>query len=134
MAGGKSNYLELALLDHVLGGGDYTRPATVYVALYSVTPSDTGGGTELTGSNYSRVTVTNNATNWPAAAGGSKSNGTVITFPVASGTWASAVAFGILDAGTGGNLLYWGPLTAAVAVPSGKAGQFNIGLLTITED
>ena len=35
MAGSKSNYLELKVLDHVLGGGDYTRPAKVYVALYT---------------------------------------------------------------------------------------------------
>jgi len=49
MAGSKSNYLEDELLDHVLGGADWARPATVYIALYTVTPGDAGGGTEVTG-------------------------------------------------------------------------------------
>lgn len=134
MAGSKSDYLENKVLDHVLGGGDYTRAATVYVALYSVTPSDSGGGTELTGGSYARVSVTNNSTNWPAASSGSKSNGTAITFPTASADWSTAVAFGILDASTAGNLLYWGSLTTNKTVTNGDTASFAIGTLTITED
>ena len=61
--GSKSNFLELELLDHVLGNAAYTAPGTVWVALYSATPSDTGGGTEVTGGSYARVAVVNNATN-----------------------------------------------------------------------
>jgi hypothetical protein len=52
MAGGKSDYLELELLDHVLGGADYSRPSPVHVALFTATPSDSGGGTEVSGNNY----------------------------------------------------------------------------------
>ena len=134
MAGGKSDYLENKVLDHVLGGGDYTRAATVYAALYSVTPSDTGGGTELSGGSYARVSMTNNSTNWPAASSGSKSNGTAITFPTASADWSTAVAFGILDASSSGNLLYWGSLTTSKTVTNGDTASFAIGTLTITED
>src|SRR3989304_5914505 len=82
MAGSKSDFLENELLDHVLGNAAYAAPATVYFGLYSVGPSDVGGGTELTGSGYARIAVTNNATNYPAASGGAKSNGTG-TKPVA---------------------------------------------------
>src|SRR3972149_591973 len=82
MAGSKSDFLENELLDHVLGNAAYAAPATVYFGLYSVGPSDVGGGTELTGSGYARIAVTNNATNFPAASGGAKSNGTG-TKPVA---------------------------------------------------
>ena len=42
--GSKSNYLEDALLDHVLGGGDYTRPATVYIGLWTATLDDASDG------------------------------------------------------------------------------------------
>lgn len=86
MAGSFSNYLENALLDHALGGGNYTRPATVYIALFTVAPSDAGGGTEVSGNNYSRAAVTNDATNFPAASGGAKSNGVAITFATPSGS------------------------------------------------
>jgi hypothetical protein len=54
MPGSKSNYLENKLLDHVYGGPDYPRPATVYVALFTAAPTDSGGGTEVSGSGVSR--------------------------------------------------------------------------------
>jgi hypothetical protein len=84
---GKSEYLENAILDHVLGGPDYTRPGTLYIALYTVAPTDAGGGTEVAGGSYARVAVTNNSTNFPAAAGGAKTNGTLIEFAEATANW-----------------------------------------------
>lgn len=134
MAGSKSDYLENEILDHVLGGGDYTRPGTVYIALYTAAPTDAGGGTEVTGGSYARVAVTNNATNWPAASSGSKQNGTAFTFPQATANWGTVVAFGILDAASGGNLLYWGDLTASKTVENGDTAEFAVSGITITED
>jgi len=134
MPGSKSDYLENKLLDHVLGGGDYTRPATVYVALFTVAPSDSGGGTEVSGGSYARVAVTNNATNWPAASGGAKSNGTEITFAEATASWGTVVAFAIFDAATAGNMLYWATLTTSKAIDSGDTAKFAVGDLDVTED
>ena len=134
MAGSKSDYLENEVLDHVLGGGDYTRPATVYVALYTEAPTDAGGGTEVTGGSYARVAVTNNSTNFPAASGGAKSNGTEITFETATANWGTVVAFGILDASTSGNLLLWATLTANKTIDSGDTAKFAAGDLDYTED
>jgi len=130
----KSDYLENALLDHVLGGGDYTRPATVYIALYTAAPTDAGGGTEVSGGGYARKAVTNDATNWPAAAGGSKSNGTAIAFPTATADWGTVVAFGLFDASSGGSLLYWGALSASQSIPNGATASFAVGTLTVLED
>ena len=110
MAGGKSDFLELELLDHVLGSADYTPPTNTHIALFTAAPSDSGGGTEVTGGSYARVDKTNDLTNWPAAASGAKSNGTAITFPQATANWGECVAWGIFDAGAAGNLLYWGYL------------------------
>lgn len=132
--GSKSDYLEDAILDHVLGGGDYTRPATVYIALFTVTPDDTGGGTEVTGGSYARKSVTNNNTNWPASSGGVKTNGVAFTFPTASADWGTVVAFGIFDASSGGNLLYWGVLTSSRTINSGDTSSFAVGSLAISEE
>jgi len=134
MAGSKSDYLEDEILDHVLGGGDYSRPETVYVALYTEAPSDAGGGTEVSGGSYARVAVTNNATNFPAASDGEKSNGTEITFETATDNWGTVVAFGILDADEEGNLLLWATLTANKTIDSGDTAKFAVGDLTYTED
>jgi len=135
--GSKSDYLERAILDHRYGGVDFTRPATVYVALFTVTPSDAGGGTEVTGGSYARAAVTNNATNFPAASGSSpatKSNGTAISYTTPAGDWGTLVAFGIFDALTNGNLLDWGAINPTKTVQSGDPVSFPIGSLTITED
>lgn len=109
---GLTTYMKKAVLDHVFGGTAYTPPVNLYAALFSVSPTDAGGGTELTGSNYSRVEVTNNTTNFTNATGTTdveKTNGVQITFPTASGTW-NVVAFGFYDASSGGNLLCWSPM------------------------
>lgn len=112
MAGGKSDYLEAAQLNEALGGTAFGAPATVYVALYSASPTDAGGGTELSGGAYARASVTNNTTNWPA--GNPKSNGTTISYSQATADWSRAYSWGIFDALSSGNLLYWGPLCGTV--------------------
>ena len=131
---GKSDFLELEILDHVLGNAAYTAPATVYVALFTAAPTDAGGGTEVTGGSYARAAVTNNATNFPAAAAGAKSNGTEIAFAAATASWGTVVAFGVFDALTVGNLLYWGLVTPNKAVGNGDTAKFAIGDLDFTED
>lgn len=130
----KSNYLENAILDHMLGGPDYVRPATVYMALFTAAPTDAGGGTEVTGGSYARVAITNNATNFPAAVGGVKTNGTAITFPTPSAGWGTVTHWGLFDASTSGNLLRYGTLTVSKTVDSGDVISFPIGDLSSSED
>lgn len=109
-----------------------TVPATVYVALSTTTPTNTGTNvTEPVSNGYARVAVTNNATNFPAATGRSKSNGTDIVFPTATGSWGTLTHFALYDAGTGGTFLAWGALTVPVAVISGATVTFATGSLVI---
>ena len=137
---GKSDYLENRVLDHFLGGVASTAPATVYVGLLTTAMSDasTSGtpspGVEVTGGSYARVAVTNNATNWPAASGGAKANGTVITFPAPTANWGTVVAAAIMDAATSGNMLYWFDLTTSRTINNGDgAPSFASGAIVITE-
>jgi len=134
MAGSKSDFLELEVLDHVLGNLAYTAPANVYVALYTADPSDAGGGTECTDGSYARATVVNNYTNWPNASSGAKANGTEITFTEATASWGTVCAFGIFDNLTVGNLLYWAELTTNKTIDSGDTAKFAVGDLDILED
>lgn len=126
-----SDYLENKVLDHLLGATAYTAPGTIYFALYTASPSDAGGGTEVSGGAYARVAVTNNATNWPAANAGVKRNSAVITFPEATANWGTITAIGILDAATGGNLLFWTTITARTVV-TGDVPRFNAQGVTIS--
>jgi hypothetical protein len=131
-----TDYLENALLDHVLGGPDYTRPGTVYIALSTTAPTDAGGNlTEPSGNGYARKSVTNNATNFPAASGGSKSNGTTVTFATATGgAWGNITHFAIMDASSGGNMLEKGALSAAKQIDAGDTPEFAPGTLITTLD
>jgi len=112
MPGSKSDFLENKVLDHILGNTAYSAPATIHLGLFTVAPSDSGGGSECSAGNYARKAITNNTTNFPNASGGSKSLGAQQDFVQANADWAlvanPVVAFGLFDAATVGNLLYWG--------------------------
>jgi hypothetical protein len=131
--GSFADYLENKVLDHVFGGPDYTRPATLYIGLSTTTITDAGGNiTEPSGGSYARVAKTNDATNFPAASGGSKSNGTDIDFGTATGDWGTVTDFFIADASTGGNILGYGALAVANHVVNGNLVTFPAGDLDIT--
>ena len=126
---GFSDYLEDKVLEHVFGGNAYSAPSTLYVALYTVAPTDTGGGTEVSGGGYARQTgaFTVSGTN-PSTA----SNTAAIEYPTATADYGTVVAVGILDASSSGNLLAYANLTASKVVSSGDVFRFNAGDLDIT--
>lgn len=130
---GKSDFLENKMLDHVLGGGDYVRPATLYLALYTAGPDDAGVGTEFSGSGYTRASVANTSTSFPAAVAGAKSNGVEISFPLASAAWNGLTGVAIFDAAIDGNCLFSTTFASPVSVPSGQRLQFAVGELDFTE-
>ena len=135
MAGSFADFLELEVLDHVFSAATYTAPATMHVGLSTTTITDAGGNiTEPSGGSYARVSVTNNATNWPAAAAGAKANGAAFTFPAATASWGTVTDFFISDAASGGNILCYGVLTTPKTIDSGDTASFAIGDFDITLD
>lgn len=125
MAGNLSDYLENKLLDHFLGTTSYTMPSTIYIALYTVAPDDTGGGTEVTGGSYARQTAT-----FDAAASGATQNSADIDFVDMPA--CTVVAIGIHDASTSGNLLVHGTLTANKSLDAGDTLRIATGDLDIS--
>jgi len=127
--GSFSDYYENKIIDHMLRNQAFTPPSTLYVALYTVSPSDSGGGTEVSGGSYARQAVT-----FTAASGGATSNSADIAFPQATADWGTIVAVGIFDSSSGGNLLAWGTLTASKTVNNGDQFKILAGDLDITVD
>ena len=126
---GFSDYLEDKVLEHVFGGNAYSAPSTLYVALYTVAPSDTGGGTEVSGGGYVRKTATFNVSGTnPTTA----SNTAAIEYPTATANYGTVVAVGIFDASSSGNLLAYANLTASKVVSTGDVFRFNTGDLDVT--
>lgn len=137
-----SDFLENKLVDFLFRGQALgitgasaaagTGPTNVYLGLHTATPSDTGGGTEVTGGAYARVAVASSLANWAgtqapastvASSGntGTTSNNGAVTFPAPTANWGAITHFGIYDAATAGNLLLWGALTTGKTVNNGDA-------------
>lgn len=138
MSSGKNQYFSQKLLNQVFGGTAYSFPATLFLALFSTTPSVSSAGTEASGTSYARVSITCNTTNWPAISGSTTTmtSGAAFTFPTAGGNWSSSAnqtGAGFLDASSSGNLLYWGDLTTAKPVLNGDTASFASGAVTIQE-
>lgn len=140
-----SDYLENKLIDQIFRGQAYTFPTTLYVGLLTAAPTDVGGGTEVTGNNYSRLSVAASLANFAgtqAAAsttastgtGGTTSNNGVLTFATPSGSWGTVTSFGIYDAASAGNLLFYGTLTISKTINSGDTVTFPAAALSIQID
>jgi hypothetical protein len=130
MAGGKSVNHSNEVLDAYFGSGS---PATWYVALYTVSPTAAGGGTEAAYGSYARVAVTNNGTNFPAAASGRKLLATALAFPTPSSGSGTIVAFGILTASSGGTLKRFGPVSPNLGFSANVPIDFDANALVLTE-
>lgn len=126
MPGSLTNYAENKVLDHVVGTANYTKPTT-YIALYTVAPTESSAGTEVTGGSYARKLGA-----YTASSGGATSNSGNLDF---TGMPAcTVVAVGILDAITGGNLLVYGTLAVSKTLIAGDTLRIATGDLDITID
>jgi hypothetical protein len=140
-----SDYLENKLVDQIFRGQAYTFPSTLYIGLLTATPSDAGGGTEVSGNAYARVAVTNSLANWAGTQGaattvastgttGTTSNNASVTFPTPTATWGTVTSFGIWDAATAGNLLFYGTLTISKTINQSDTVTFPAASLSLQLD
>lgn len=123
-----SDYLENELLDHVFRNSALTSPTAVYAALYTVAPTDAGGGTEVSGNGYARQSIT-----FGAASGGAIANTADVDFTASGGNFGAIIAVGIFDASSGGNLLAWDAVSSTT-INDGDTFRIATGDLDITLD
>lgn len=146
MANAASNYLENALLDHTLRRGTtgtsrsaLTQPGStstgISVALLSGTTAtvlanlETGSVTnEITLGSYARQSVS-----FGSAASGTSANDSTVTFPTATADYDGTVTcLAIMDAASGGNVLFYGALTVPKTVTTGDTFQIAVGNLQVS--
>jgi hypothetical protein len=121
-----SNDLANKLANATVRNTSYTGPATVYVALYSTAPTAATSGTELSGSGYTRESVT-----FSAPTAGVAASNVAVTFGAATANWSPAVAIATVDASTGGNIMWFKDIATQV-VKSGDSLTIDSGDITIT--
>lgn len=131
-----SDYLENKLLDHLLKATAYTRPATVYLALFTSDPGEAGTTGEVSGGSYARVAITNNNTSFPACATTGTPTKTLsveVAFPTATASWGTVTHWAIFDVASGtANMLTYGKFGTARTVAIGKTPKLAAGSLSLT--
>lgn len=125
-----SNYVRTNTLAAWLQRQAVTFPTNLFVALYSTNPTAANTGTEVSGGGYARAAATFSS---PVVSGDSAviQNTSEITFPELTASAGTAAYVGILDARTGGNLLFFQPLPTAMALDVGFTPYFSAGELKV---
>jgi hypothetical protein len=106
----------------------WTPPTAWYIALFNVTPTSAGGGTEVATGSYVRQPVT-----FAPPTLGATSNASPVNFPVPSLDWGYLPGVALFDAATTGNMLYFGVLGTPRTVYAGEDLYFPAGYFSITE-
>lgn len=131
----KTAYLEKIILDMVLLGEVYTPPATVYLALFTADPGRDGSLTnEIADPAYQRQEVIFTAADDDPESGSYSANAYDVEFPEASEDWGTVTHIGIMDAATGGNMLYKGAFDLAKTITEGEFPKIPAGFLKVKED
>jgi hypothetical protein len=128
---GLTNFGEDLVLDFLFTATTATRPTAWYVSLYTVAPTESTGGTEVTGGSYARVSTSFTVS---GTAPTEASNTAAVEFAECTATWGTVVAAGIMTASTGGNLIAFANLTTSKAIDTGDVLRFNAGALDVTLD
>lgn len=123
-----TDYLENKLVAHTFSATAYTSPSTVYVALYTVAPTDSTTGTEVSGGGYARQSASFTTT------GNAATNASAIEYPTATGNYGTVVATALLDASSGGNMLAYATLSSSKTISTGDVFRIPAGDLDITLD
>ena len=123
-----SNTFETRVLTWVFTGSTATRPTAWYVALFTSAPSDTGGGTEVSGGGYARQSVSF------TVSGDTASNSAALEYPTATASYGTVTHVGVFDASTAGNLIAYAALTTSKAIDTGDVLRLPAGDLDITLD
>lgn len=134
-----SDYLEEGLLEHTLRGQPLPVPSAIYIALYTADPTDANTGVEVSDSAYIRQDAAKGepiASGWtaptPSGDGTMVSNAKLIQFPPTADGNVTISHWAILDAQTGGNMLYHAPFTTAKTLEINDVLSIDIGGMQIT--
>lgn len=122
----KSTYLRQAIIKHVLAEASYTAPTNIYLALYTTNPTIADTGTEVVGGSYARQLLS-----FANASAGAKVSNTSETFTSMPAT--TVTHWGLRDASSGGNLLYFGAFDLPIELNATDNLTINSGDIVIGE-
>lgn len=133
-----SNYLERKIIDATLRNLSYVTPAKVYLAL-STSDADFEEGiiSEVSVDTYERqeIIFAESVDDAAYTAKGSiTSNTNEVRFPRATVPWGVIKSAAVMDAPTGGNVLYYNKVTTPRTIEAGDMVMFLVGDFKIALD
>lgn len=124
----KSDYLAAKQLNNALRGIAYSPPGSLYIGLFTTTPTSAGGGVEVATGAYVRHVAT-----FAAPSGNQCLSIGSINFATPTLDWGNLVGTALFDDPTAGNMLYFGNLLTPRIVYAGDPVFFPAGYFAITE-
>jgi hypothetical protein len=140
-----TNTFETALLNLIFANADIANignaggllqssvDGSLYIGLFETAPTDSTAGTETAYTGYAREAVARDATAWTVVNPDAK-NTNAITFGASTSGPHTLTSFAIFTAVTGGDMLFYGNLTADLVVNNGITPEISALGLTITAD
>lgn len=133
-----SDYLENALYNNILRGTNWAPPTTIYVALHTSSPGDTGAN-EVTLAAFPAYLRQDAAkggavsAGWTAPTDGSGKNALQLIYPVYNGAAPLTVThYSLWDAPTNGNCLVIGALASSRTLNVGDIFVIDVQKLTVS--
>ena len=123
-----SDTFETTTLKWLLTADAVTRPTAWYIGLFTVAPSDAGGGTEVSGGSYARKSVAF------TVSGNLATNSAAVEFDVATADWGTITSVAVFAAVSGGNMIAYATLTASKTIANGDVLRIPLNELDITMD
>lgn len=107
------------------------RSGTYYLALFLTDPTASGNGTEVSGGGYARKIITFGT---PSLVSGKEqvTNSAAVDFGTMTADLGTVAYWGIYDAQSGGNLLWYGSFSRSKNVLSGDAITVSTGAIVCT--
>lgn len=131
-----TTYLANRIARHNFGRQTYSAPTNWYLGLFTSAPGVGGGGTEVSGGSYARLSINNTQTvpfmwNHPNS-DGVVSNAFELVFPVATANWGTITHWALFEAISGGNMNFFGMVTPSKLIQTGDQFTVAIGELEFT--
>ena len=151
MAGSLKDTFEEDLLQHIFENADIanvgdgtglrgsTTPGSLYVALYTVAPTDAAAGTECSYTGYARIAIARSAAGFDAT-GNNVSNAAAVTFgEMTAGGPETALAFAycLADVEDVDDQIIWGDITSpggGLVINNGVIPEFQANELDVNVD
>jgi hypothetical protein len=123
-----TNYLADRLVKATVGDVSYTAPTEVFLGLYTEDPTKAGfSSNEVDASSYNRQKVV-----FTAPVDGVSTNAGQIDWNTATSNWGNVGWISVMDASSGGFMLYFTALDSAKEILSGDQFKIDAGKLQLT--